>query len=101
MATSLDMSLDDMIKNKSGRGRGRGRGRVQGGGRGRGDGQRFSRGSGRGRGAGTFRGRGVGVPSRRLLGVNTQSSSYAIAKASTKLLLFFCIPSRIRITVDT
>uniref|UniRef100_A0A0D9WP02 RRM domain-containing protein n=1 Tax=Leersia perrieri TaxID=77586 RepID=A0A0D9WP02_9ORYZ len=39
MATSLDMSLDDMI-NKNRSSRGRGRGRSQGGGRGRGDGQR-------------------------------------------------------------
>lgn len=92
MATSLDMSLDDMIKNKSGRGRGRGRGGVQGGGRGRGDGQRFSRGSGRGRGAGTFRGRGVGVPSRRLLGVNTRSSSYAIVKSFNKTKDFIWRP---------
>ncbi|KAL5224084.1 hypothetical protein ABZP36_010723 [Zizania latifolia] len=79
MATSLDMSLDDMIKNRSSRGRGRGRG--QGGGRGRPDGQRFGFGSGRGRGAGTFRGRGIGAPSRRPLGVNTRSSSFAIAKS--------------------
>ncbi|XP_052158871.1 THO complex subunit 4D [Oryza glaberrima] len=83
MATSLDMSLDDMIKNNR-NSRGRGRGRSQGGGRGRGDGQRFSYGSGRGRGAGTFRGRGVGVPSRRPLGVSTRSSSYAIAKSFNK-----------------
>ncbi|KAL5199872.1 hypothetical protein ABZP36_021075 [Zizania latifolia] len=81
MATSLDMSLDDMIKNRSSRGRGRGRGRGLGGGRGRGDGQRFGFGSGRGRGAGTFRGRGIGAPSRRPLGVNTRSSSFAIAKS--------------------
>lgn len=82
MATSLDVPLDDLIKNRSGRGRGRGRG--QGGGRGRGDGQRLARGSWRGRGIGTFRGRGLGVPSRRPLGVNTRSSSFAIAKSFNK-----------------
>ena len=99
MATSLDVPLDDLIKSRNGRGRGRGRG--QGGGRGRSDGQRLTRGSWRGRGTGTFRGRGLGVPSRRPLGVNTRSSSFAIAKASTKLSLFFCIPSRIQIIVGT
>lgn len=105
MEAALDMSLDDMIKNRSGRGRGRGRGQRVGRGRGdgqrsgRGDGQRLGRGLGRGRGAGTFRGRGV--PSQRPLGVNTRSSSYAIAKASTKPSLFFCIPSRTQITIHT
>ncbi|KAM3209191.1 hypothetical protein ACQJBY_063712 [Aegilops geniculata] len=88
MEAALDMSLDDMIKNRSGRGRGRGRGQRVGRGRGdgqrsgRGDGQRLGRGLGRGRGAGTFRGRGV--PSQRPLGVNTRSSSYAIAKSFNK-----------------
>ncbi|CAL5052250.1 unnamed protein product [Urochloa decumbens] len=82
MATSLDVPLDDLIKSRNGRGRGRGRG--QGGGRGRGDGQRLTRGSWRGRGTGTFRGRGLGVPSRRPLGVNTRSSSFAIAKSFNK-----------------
>ncbi|RCV21139.1 hypothetical protein SEVIR_4G113400v4 [Setaria viridis] len=82
MATSLDVPLDDLIKSRNGRGRGRGRG--QGGGRGRGDGQRLARGSWRGRGTGTFRGRGLGVPSRRPLGVNTRSSSFAIAKSFNK-----------------
>ncbi|XP_066371395.1 THO complex subunit 4D-like [Miscanthus floridulus] len=82
MATSLDVTLDDLIKSRNGRGRGRGRGQ---GGRGRGDGQRLARGSWRGRGTGTFRGRGLGVPSRRPLGVNTRSSSFAIAKPFNKV----------------
>lgn len=82
MATPLDVPLDDLIKSRAGRGTGRGRG--QGGGRGRGDGQRLARGSWRGRGTGNFRERGLGVSSRRPLGVNTWSSSFAIAKSFNK-----------------
>ncbi|KAL3527459.1 hypothetical protein ACH5RR_012115 [Cinchona calisaya] len=63
---SLDMSLDDMIKNRRNNDRGRGRGRAR-----------------RGRGAGgSFRGgRTTGAPRRGPLGVNTRPSAYTIAKS--------------------
>ncbi|KAF8398970.1 hypothetical protein HHK36_014835 [Tetracentron sinense] len=73
MATSLDMSLDDLIKSRSNSERGRGRGRAR---RGRGQGGTFNH----GRTAGMRRG-----PLR----VNAGPPQYAIAKASSKLLLFF------------
>ncbi|GMP32509.1 hypothetical protein CsSME_00006232 [Camellia sinensis var. sinensis] len=63
---SLDMSLDDMIKNRRSSERGRGRGRGQ-----------------RGRGPiGSFSGgRMTGPPRRGPLRVNTRPSSYVIAKS--------------------
>ncbi|KAG8383654.1 hypothetical protein BUALT_Bualt04G0036400 [Buddleja alternifolia] len=68
---SLDMSLDDMIKSRKNNDKGgRGQGRPR---RGRGPG-----GSSRG-------GRPFVAPRRNPLGVNAQSSSYTIAKASSKL----------------
>ncbi|KAK7842652.1 tho complex subunit 4c, partial [Quercus suber] len=70
MATALDMSLDDLIKNRGSRERVRGRGRVR---RGRGPG----RAPGGGRMPGPFR--------RGPLAVNPRPSPYAIAKASSKL----------------
>ena len=66
---SLDMSLDDMIKNSRNSRRGRGQGRAR---RGRGAGGSFSG------------GRMTGAPHRGPLRVNTQPSPYAIAKASSK-----------------
>lgn len=71
MATTVDMSLDDIIKNRrnSERIRGRGRGR-RGHGRGRGQGRSF--------GGGRMNGNGQ----RGYLGVNTRPSSYTVAKAS-------------------
>lgn len=70
MATALDMSLDDLIKNRGSRERVRGRGRVR---RGRGPG----RAPGGGRMPGPFR--------RGPLAVNPRPSAYNIAKASSKL----------------
>ena len=67
MATALDMSLDDLIKNRGSRERVRGRGRVR---RGRGPG----RAPGGGRMPGPFR--------RGPLAVNPRPSPYTIAKAS-------------------
>lgn len=78
MATSLDMSLDDLIKRSSSqRGRGRGRGRGQG------------QVQVRSRGGGTFHGRGIGRLNGDLLRVKTRPSPYKIAKARPKLLIFF------------
>lgn len=79
MATSLDMSLDDLIKNRGSRERVRGRGRAR---RGRGPGRassggRMPRASSGGRMPGTVR--------RGPLAVNARPSSYTIAKASSKL----------------
>ncbi|CAA6658645.1 unnamed protein product [Spirodela intermedia] len=69
METSLDMSLDDMIKNRNigvrGRGRGRGRGWV------------------RGRG-GPSRGRAVGMLHQGFLSVNTRPSAYKTAKSFSR-----------------
>ncbi|XP_057501008.1 THO complex subunit 4D-like [Actinidia eriantha] len=63
---SLDMSLDDMIKNSRNSRRGRGQGRAR---RGRGAGGSFSG------------GRMMGPPRRGPLRVNAQQSPYAIAKS--------------------
>jgi len=76
MATSLDMSLDDLIKNRTSSQRGRGRGRGQG------------RGRAWGRGGAT-RGRGVGMARQGPLGVNSRPSMYKIAKASAKSIAVF------------
>ncbi|XP_043699410.1 THO complex subunit 4D-like [Telopea speciosissima] len=73
MATSLDMSLDDLIKSRSTSERGRGgRGRAM---RGRGRGQVTGRSFGRGRTGGNRRG---------ALRVNARTSSYAIAKSFSR-----------------
>lgn len=79
MATSLGMSLDDMIKKRSSGERGRGQGRYLG------------RGQARGRGGAT-RERGVDMARQGPLRVNARPSPYKIAKASRNLSLFFeCI----------
>jgi len=84
MASSLDISLDDRIKSRSNRGRGRGRGKVLSG---RGSG---TLGGGRRTGAvnGRRTGNGgrTGAVRRGPLNVNTRASSYAIAKASSKIV---------------
>ncbi|KAL9246225.1 hypothetical protein vseg_019787 [Gypsophila vaccaria] len=85
MDKSLDMSLDDIIKNKKSSGRGKGRGTAP---RGRGV-RGGSFGGGRMRGGGGGGGVGVGVGGRRVsgrqahLGVNIRSTS-AIAKTSRR-----------------
>ncbi|XP_072978395.1 THO complex subunit 4D-like [Typha angustifolia] len=61
------MSFDNVGRSRANGERGRGRGQ--------------GRGWGYGRGGGTFRGRGMGMPPRGPLGVNSRSSSYAIAKS--------------------
>uniref|UniRef100_A0A1D1YNQ1 RNA and export factor-binding protein 2 n=1 Tax=Anthurium amnicola TaxID=1678845 RepID=A0A1D1YNQ1_9ARAE len=69
MATSLDMSLEDRIKNRNnsvrGRGRGRGRGWVRGGGV-------------------SSRGRAVGMLPQGSLRVNTRPSAYKTAKSFSR-----------------
>ncbi|CAK8566652.1 unnamed protein product [Lathyrus sativus] len=83
MSSSLDMSLDDRIKNRTNRGRGRGRGKALSG---RGSG---TLGGGRRTGAVNGRrmtgpgngGRATGAVRRGPLMVNTRPSSYAIAKS--------------------
>ncbi|KAE9594405.1 hypothetical protein Lalb_Chr18g0053441 [Lupinus albus] len=75
---SLDMSLDDRIKNRGSRGRGRGRGRA---GFGRGPSRTFNG----GRMSGAANGRRMSGAARRgPLVLNARPSSYAIAKASSK-----------------
>ncbi|KAE9615067.1 hypothetical protein Lalb_Chr04g0251371 [Lupinus albus] len=69
MASSLDMSLDDRVRNRSNRGRGRGRGRDR---------------PGRGQGMIPGGGRKTGPVRRGPLTVNVRPSSHAIAKASSK-----------------
>lgn len=70
MATALDMSLDDLIKNRGSRERGRGRGRAR---------------RGRGPGRASSGGRFPRAVRRGPLAVNARPSSYTIAKASSKL----------------
>ncbi|MED6159850.1 hypothetical protein PIB30_045991 [Stylosanthes scabra] len=76
MASSLDMSLDDRIKNRSNRGRARGRGRAR-------SGRGASGTLGGGRMNGTVNGRRMmtGAVRRGPLTVNARPSSYAIAKS--------------------
>jgi len=66
MATALDMSLDDLIKNRGSRERGRGRGRAR---------------RGRGPGRASSGGRMPRAVRRGPLAVNTRPSSYTIAKS--------------------
>lgn len=69
MASALDLSLDDLIKNRGSRERGRGRGRAR---------------RGRGPGRASNGGRMPGAVRRGPLAVNARPSSYTIAKASSK-----------------
>ncbi|KAH7556995.1 hypothetical protein JRO89_XS11G0025800 [Xanthoceras sorbifolium] len=74
MATHVDMSLDDIIKSRKTSDRGRGQGRAR---RGRGPG-------------GSFNGPRMAGPVRRgPLTVNARPSAYTIAKASSKLWMFY------------
>ncbi|KAF5457532.1 hypothetical protein F2P56_021629 [Juglans regia] len=66
MATALDLSLDDLIKNRGSRERGRGRGRAR---------------RGRGLGRASNGGRMPGAVRRGPLAVNARPSSYTIAKS--------------------
>lgn len=77
--TSLDMVLDNLIKNRNSSQSGRWRGLGQG------------RGRGRGVPGGTIHGRGMGMLNRGPLRVNTRPSPYKIAKASPKLLIFLLV----------
>lgn len=77
MATSLDMSLDDIIKkSRTNNGRFRGRGVAR---------------RGRGPVGGSHGGRMAGTVRRGPFRVNTQPSPYTIAKASSKLWMFNAI----------
>lgn len=76
MASSVDMSLDDIIKSRRNSDRTRGRGRAR-----------------RGRGAGPagrsfIGGRMIAAGQRGPLGINARPSSFTIAKASSDLWMF-------------